>query len=186
MTQHHPLKVGSLLLAEPFMTDMNFRSAAILLCDHHPDGTMGFILNKSLNMNINELLPDFPEMEADVFYGGPVQTDTLHYLHNVGDLLEESVRICQGVYFGGDFEKLKFLIKSGLIESKNVRFFIGYSGWDKGQLKEEITDGSWITSLMSSNLLFKTHPFKVWEEALTNLGTTYEIISQMKGTEFQN
>ncbi|MBL7792479.1 MAG: YqgE/AlgH family protein, partial [Saprospiraceae bacterium] len=127
------VKNGSLLIAEPFMLDPNFKRAAVLLCEHSPEGSIGFILNKPLGMRIDELIEDFPEFDSEVFFGGPVQTDTIHYIHCVGDLLEESVKLTDGVYWGGDFEKLKFLISSQLILPQDIRFFLGYSGWSEGQ-----------------------------------------------------
>src|SRR5690606_33036284 len=117
------------------MLDNNFKRSAVLVCDYvKAEGTVGFILNKPLDMRVDDLVADFPEFDAEVFFGGPVQTDTIHYLHNVGELLDESTKIVDGVYWGGDFDKLKFLISQGLIEPKNIRFFVGYSGWSEGQL----------------------------------------------------
>ena len=72
------VKSGQVLVAEPFMLDPYFRRAVVLLCEHHDQGTIGFILNKNIEMGINDLMSDFPQFEADVYYGGPVQTDTVH------------------------------------------------------------------------------------------------------------
>ena len=131
------IKTGSVLLAEPFMFDSNFKRSAILLCEHNEEGSIGFILNKELDMQVDELIADFPSFDGKVFFGGPVQTDTIHYIHNVGNLLEDSVKVVPGVYWGGDFEKLKFLIQSDMIKPHNIRFFVGYSGWSDGQLGDE-------------------------------------------------
>ena len=127
---------GQILLAEPFMIDPNFRRSVVLLCEHQSDGSIGFILNKPLKMNVSELIADFPDFESEVYFGGPVATDTIHYIHNVGGLLEESVEVNRGVFWGGDFSKLKFLISSQLVDPTNIRFFVGYSGWSGGQLHD--------------------------------------------------
>ena len=83
---------GKLLLAEPFMQDGNFKRSVVLLCDHTAiEGTVGFILNKPIDMNIEELVGDFPEFESQVYYGGPVANDTLHYVHDVGEILDLSL-----------------------------------------------------------------------------------------------
>ena len=179
MTSRSLVKNGHLLLAEPFMEDPYFHRAVVLLCEHHPEGSLGFILNKSINMGVNELMGDFPPFDAEVYYGGPVQTDTLHYIHNVGDLLEESIQVAPGVWWGGDFEKLKFLISSGLMEPNNIRFFVGYSGWSSGQLKEEMESGSWVPAPMDANYLFKTKPAQLWSQVMYSKGDLYEIISDM-------
>ena len=115
-------------------------------------------------MKINELIGDFPEFQAKVYYGGPVQTDTIHYIHNVGSLLDDSNEVCDGVYWGGDFEKLKFLISSKLVKPHNIRFFVGYSGWSDGQLRSEMGIGSWVVADMEPNYIFKTKPKSLWKK----------------------
>ena len=171
---------GSLLLAEPFMLDPNFKRAVVLLCEHKDEeGSVGFILNKPLKMNVTELVADFPEFESEVFFGGPVATDTIHYLHNVGDLVEDSVEVDRGVYWGGDFEKLKFLISSKLVLPHNIRFFVGYSGWSNGQLSDELDYGSWVIARMHANYLFKSGADDLWKQVMENKGNTYSVIAQM-------
>ena len=173
------VKSGQALIAEPFMSDPYFRRAVVLVCEHHAEGSIGFILNKTIDMRINELMSEFPEFDAEVFYGGPVQTDTLHYVHNVGDLLEDSVKIADGVWWGGDFEKLKFLISSGLVQPANIRFFVGYAGWSSGQLIEEMEIGSWVAAEMDANYIFKTRPGQLWSQAMYNKGSVYEILADL-------
>ncbi|MEN0003722.1 MAG: YqgE/AlgH family protein [Bacteroidota bacterium] len=172
--------VGKLLLAEPFMLDPNFKRSVVLLCEHGGEGTIGFIMNKPLNMKIDQLLEDFPEdFEAEVFFGGPVQTDTIHYLHCCGPLLDDSTEVSGGIYWGGDFEKLKFLIRSKLIHPRDIRFFVGYSGWSEGQLSDEMGYGSWVLADMDANYLFKSKPAQLWEQVMYNKGNTYTIISKL-------
>ncbi len=170
---------GKVLIAEPFMLDPNFKRGVILLCEYEKEGGVGFILNKSLDMGVTELIADFPKFDATVYYGGPVQKDTIHYIHNVGDLLEDSSEISPGVFWGGDFEKLKFLISSELIEPKNIRFFVGYSGWSETQLEDEIELGSWVIGDMDSNYLFKNKPQSLWKKVLKDKGDAYTVIAQM-------
>lgn len=161
------------------MIDPNFKRAAVLLCEHGEDGTVGFIMNRRLNMQIDELIEDFPDFSAPVFYGGPVQTDTIHYIHNVGDLLEESHYVSDGVYWGGDFVKLKFLIQQQLIRPTDIRFFAGYAGWSEGQLLDEMSYGSWVVANMDANYLFSSDPNILWRQVLENMGSTYGVIGQI-------
>ncbi len=130
-------------------------------------------------MMVDRLIGDFPEFDAPVFYGGPVATDTLHYVHNVGDLLEDSIKICPGVYWGGHFEKLKFLIESELIKKDNIKFFVGYSGWSEGQLSEEMENGSWVLADMHANYLFKAPSKRLWRKIMKNKGDTFSVIAQL-------
>ena len=187
MTKDTLIKTGQILIAEPFMADPYFRRAVVLLCSHDDeDGSIGFILNKGIAMTVNDLVSDFPHFEGEVFYGGPVQTDTLHYVHNVGDLLDDSVKLAPGVWWGGDFAQLKFLISSGLLEPSNIRFFIGYSGWSSGQLDEEMNTGSWVTGEMDPNYVFKTSPRRLWSQAMHNKGDVFEVIADMPEHIFWN
>jgi len=174
------LKKGRVLLAEPFMLDPNFKRTAVLLCEYSmEEGGVGFVMNKPLNMRVDSLIEDFPEFDAEVFFGGPVATDTIHYVHNVGDLLDDSQPVTNGVFWGGDFEKLKFLITSELITPSNIRFFVGYSGWSNGQLENEIEMGSWVTADMDTNYLFRSEPDDLWQQVMQNKGDRFSVISQV-------
>ncbi len=173
-------QTGSILIAEPFMVDPNFKRSVIAICDYtEEEGTVGFVLNKPLGLQVNELITDFPSFDADVYFGGPVQTDSIHYIHNLGDLLEKSTKVVDGVWWGGDFEKLKFLIRSDMVQPHNIRFFVGYSGWSPGQLEEEMNLGSWMLSDLDANYLFKSKPKKLWKQVLKNIGDTHSVIAQM-------
>lgn len=170
---------GTVLLAEPFSLDTNFRRSAVVLTEHQAEGTVGFIMNRKMDVEIADILTDFPDLQADVYFGGPVATDSLHYLHNVGDLLEGCIKVKRGVYWGGDYEKLKFLVDSKLITSNNIRFYIGYSGWSAGQLEEELKNGSWVLADMHANYLFKSKADLLWEQIMTNKGNAYSVIAKM-------
>jgi len=171
---------GTILVAEPFMLDPNFRRAVVIICDYTSDeGTVGFILNKPIEMKVNELVADFPEFDANVHYGGPVATDTIHYIHRSGDILDDSIKIGEGMYWGGSFEKLKFLIKSELIKPGDIRFYIGYSGWSTGQLEAEMEIGSWVLNESHPNYVFKSKHDELWSQTLINKGSTFSVISQM-------
>lgn len=181
------ISVGKLLLAEPFMLDPNFKRAVILLCEHESEqGSLGFILNKPLKMNIQELIADFPKINSDVYFGGPVATDTIHYIHDKGDLLEDSVEVSKGIFWGGDFEKIKFLIESELINEKNIRFFVGYSGWSENQLSEELDLGSWVLANMDFNYVFKKDESRLWRKVMEDKGNAYGVIGQMPETHRLN
>jgi putative transcriptional regulator len=179
MVTFNDIRTGKLIIAEPFMLDPHFKRSVVLLTDHSPEGSIGFILNKMLDMRLNDVIADFPEFSAPLFYGGPVQTDSIHYIHNVGDLLDGSTRISSGVYWGGNWERLKFLIEAKLIEPKHIRFFIGYSGWTEGQLNSEYQEGSWILGDMHANYLFNAQPHTLWRTVLQHKGDAFSIIADM-------
>lgn len=173
------VRSGRLLIAEPFMTDPYFGRSVVMLCDHHEEGSLGFIVNKPLDAVASDLLEDFPSGEFPVYYGGPVQTDTLHFMHTVGDLLEDTTLVAPGIFWGGSFDKLKFLIDNNLILPSQVRFYVGYSGWSEGQLMEEMEMRSWILGDPDVNYVFSNQPSKVWERVLGHKGGVYGVLSRI-------
>lgn len=181
------IQPGNILIAQPFMEEGNFKKSVIGITEHGKDGTVGFILNKSINLKLPELVEDIKtDEDYKVFFGGPVATNTIHYIHNVGDLLEESIKIKNGLYWGGNFEKLIFLLESGLIKRNNIRFYVGYSGWSEGQLDEELQYGSWIVSDWYANYTFQSQPKKLWEQAMSHKGDSFSIISQISNNNPNN
>jgi putative transcriptional regulator len=170
---------GMILVAEPFMLDENFSRSVVLICEHTEEGTTGFVINRPIESRIHQLIEGFPKFNAEVYLGGPVSRDSLHFLHNVGNLIDDSVEVCPGVWWGGDFEKLRFLIESEVIHDYNIKFFIGYSGWSEGQLAEELTEPSWLIDEMDANYLFKIKPYVLWQTVLHNKGNIYSVIAQM-------
>ncbi len=148
----------------------------IFLCEYQDEGSFGFVLNKKFKQTLEELVPDFEGYDIPVYYGGPVQMDTIHFLHQYPDLIEGGNEVMNGVYWGGNFESLLALIKSGDIDQNKVRFFIGYSGWSEGQLDGELTEKSWLTVEATRKLVFHTHPEEVWKDSLKELGGEYEMM----------
>ena len=119
---------GKLLISEPFLQDNYFKRTVVLLGSHNEEGSFGFILNKELDIPLCDLVKDLPENKTKVFLGGPVQRDNLFYVHSLGDIIENSIEIGKGIFWGGDFSTLSDLIKRNEISRKQVRFFVGYSG----------------------------------------------------------
>ncbi len=175
----HEITNGTILLAEPFMLDQNFKRSTVLLVEHNEEGSLGFIMNRRVNMRVDELVKDFPEFDAPVYFGGPVGTDTVHYLHRKGDILEGSDEIVKGIYWGGNYEQLKALIDQKVITPTDIRFFVGYSGWSERQLEEELHAGSWVTARMYPNYLFKSDPDALWAQIMENKGNTFSVIARM-------
>lgn len=172
----HPAE-GILLVSEPFMPDPNFKRTVIFLCEHADEsGTVGFILNKSMNIKVCDALLDFDNVTNQIFYGGPVASDNLHYLHRYGDRIEDSFHVIDDIYWGGNFEQLSELLREGTIDAKNVKFFLGYSGWSPGQLDAELQENSWIVTPGSSRYVFDVANDLLWKTVLNDLGGDYKQI----------
>ncbi len=166
---------GILLIAEPFLKDPSFMRSVVLLCRHETEeGSFGFVLNNLFPQKLDELLPVFSGFDWPVYNGGPVQPDTLHYVHQYPSLLPESVKITDKCYWGGDYDTLRDLILEGSIDPGKVKFFLGYSGWSEGQLVGEIEENSWLTVEATKKIIFETPQDAIWKASLIQLGGKYE------------
>lgn len=167
---------GILLIAEPFLKDPNFMRTVIFLCDHQEEGSFGFVINKTFGHTLDELMNDMNDLKIPVYYGGPVQMDTIHFLHSAPEKIEGSFEVLNGIYWGGDFETAINLLKSGELDENKIRFFLGYSGWGQGQLAEELKEKSWLTANATRKLVFHNDANEIWKEALKQLGGDYEMM----------
>lgn len=181
------LKKGYLLIAEPsIIGDLSFNRSVILLADHNKEGSIGFIINKPLKYSINDLIPEI-NASFKIYNGGPVEQDNLYFIHNIPDLIPNSVEISNGIYWGGDFESTKDLINSGAITKNNIRFFLGYTGWDENQLETEMQDNSWIiTDNNYKNKIIGKSATHFWKEQLLELGGDYIIWSNAPENPYLN
>ncbi|HTD92739.1 MAG TPA: YqgE/AlgH family protein [Chitinophagaceae bacterium] len=167
---------GVLLIADPFLKDPNFLRTVVFLCEHKEEGSFGFVLNRRYENTLDELIPEVDGVRLPVYYGGPVQIDSIHFLHQYPEDIPGGVEVLKGVYWGGDFEKAVELIKNGGIDRNRIRFFIGYSGWGTGQLAEEMMEKTWLTVEATRSLIFHKTAEEVWKESLKHLGGDYEIM----------
>ncbi len=167
---------GIILVSDPFLKDPNFMRTAVFLCEHNEEGSFGFVLNRPFEQRLDEFIPDLEGYSIPVFYGGPVQPDTLHILHNIPVLKEESSKVLQEVYWGGNFKDIIMLIRDRELDLENIRFFLGYSGWSAGQLEEELTENSWLTVQGNHELVFHENPKEVWKEAVKTMDEPFHQI----------
>lgn len=164
---------GKILISEPFLFDYYFKRSVVLLAEHNKEGSFGVIINKPMAVGFNEVVKDFPEFESRVFLGGPVKTDSLFYIHTLGEQIEDSLPIQEGIYWGGDLEKVRELILLGQLNENNARFFIGYSGWMPRQLENELKRDSWLVSELTPDKVMDPETDSMWQESLLDLGEKY-------------
>jgi putative transcriptional regulator len=180
--EHKPLLIkGRLLISEPFLGDPNFERTVVLLCEHNEEGSFGFVLNKNTEVNLKDALAEIDEVDnaegIRLYLGGPVEQNTLHFIHRVGESIEGSIRICEGIYWGGNYEQVKLMIQTGILAEADIRFFIGYSGWGVGQLQGEIEEDTWIIADTTSEMVFDTPSDKLWREVLKSMGGKYRELA---------
>jgi putative transcriptional regulator len=167
---------GNLLLSDPFLNDENFGRSVVLLCEHQEAGSFGLVVNKPSILHPGDLVEELSFLEGEVYVGGPVEQNTLHFLYFGSKLLDDSKSLGAGLWWGGDFKGLIQLLKVGDLLPAQVRFFIGYSGWASGQLNMELQEKSWIVY----NGLFEQHLFEkpanqLWKVLMKNMGGDFML-----------
>ena len=168
---------GRLLISEPFLPDPNFERTVVLLCEHNEEGSFGFVINKPSILKVNDVIEDIKATDEIVFVGGPVQQDTLHFLHR-NTPVENAVKIHDDLYWGGTFDSLMVELDTGRLQPRDIKFFLGYSGWGQGQLDRELEEDSWIVcDFVTHDLLFDTEPSVIWKKALDTMGGRFSVYS---------
>ena len=114
--------------------------------------------------------------DAELWSGGPVQPDTLHYLHPYPDL-DGALPVLEGVFWGGEFEELRAGLEDDRLDPSRVRFFVGYSGWGEGQLDAEVDEGAWIVLEGEPDLVFADGDDALWRQILRQMGGEYALLS---------
>jgi putative transcriptional regulator len=165
------LKPGALLVAAPNLLDPNFKRSVVLLCEHNESGSFGLILNQNISVEMSELLEDA------VHVGGPVQMDTLYFLHRFGDDVEGTIEVCENVFWGGEFENLQQAINERDVTKSDVRFYLGYAGWSEGQLLDEISSNGWVVTEGSADLVFDTNSNELWRKVMIRLGGEFALLA---------
>jgi len=172
-------KKGRLLISEPSLNDSIFFKSVILLTHHNDAESIGLILNQPTKINLNEILNDIPLSDFPVYIGGPVAKQSLHFIHTLGKLIPDSKRITDKIYFGGDFDTVIQLMHDKHITKDEIRFFVGYSGWDREQLNNEIREDSWIVENVKDNLCMKYSTPKLWSDIIKTKKIKYAIWTNM-------
>ena len=166
---------GKLLVAEPsILNDSSFNRAIILLAEYTSNSTVGFILNKPLEYTVNDLVPDV-DCNFHVYEGGPVEQDNLYFVHRIPELLDGSLEVANGIFWGGNFKQLKKLLNEGLLIESDIRFFLGYTGWSKNQLEDEIKENSWFVSENDFENIFTLNEENLWKDKLLQKGGNYKL-----------
>lgn len=167
---------GKFLVSAPHLTDI-FRRSVIYLVEHDKNGSVGFVLNRPMKYNIDDVIEDFPDFKSKVFLGGPVQTELVNFIHKAPDKIEGGYEIKDGIYWGGNFENLKVLVESHSLNPEDFRFFVGYAGWSPNQLEDELKESSWYIADANEDFIFSGEPEKLWQNILKTMGGEFITIS---------
>jgi putative transcriptional regulator len=168
---------GRILIAEPFLKGPYFGRSIVLLTEHGSQGAVGFVLNKTSHVYPDEVIDDLLSFKGELYIGGPVSSDTLHFIHTLGRKVPGSIRVTKNIYWGGDFDKIKELINNHEANHQQIKFFAGYSGWSPGQLEDEIKEDSWIVTEIDDEMIMHADIENIWKKTMQNLGGVYETWS---------
>ena len=166
-------KRGRLLVSEPYLPDPYFRRTVVLLCEHNAEGSFGFVLNRYIDMGVNDLMENMPVIKSRISIGGPVQSGNLYYLHTLGRHIEGSLEVVDGVHMGGDFEQMRAMLATDPKLARHIRFFVGYSGWGQDQLQKEVTEKSWLISRTDKRRVMNTVARDLWADTLRTMGRNF-------------
>ena len=166
---------GKLLIAEPsILNDISFNRSVVLLSEHNEEGAIGFIINKPSEFIISDLIPEI-ESNIKIFIGGPVSKENLYFVHRIPELIPESVEIGDGIFWGGDFDTVQKLLEDDILSNDDIRFFLGYSGWSKEQLQDELDTTSWKVIENKYRNIFDISHQSFWKDELMKFGGEHQI-----------
>lgn len=145
------ITAGTFISSLPSLDGTNFEQAVIFITEHNEKGATGFVVNKLFSRRLNELEEFKPAPAFPLHEGGPVAQEHIFFIHRRPDLVEGGTLVSGVVYSGGDFKQAVACISKGTITEKDIKIFVGYCGWDDGELEEETAEGSWRVDGMSGD-----------------------------------
>ena len=170
-------KRGDILISSPFFQDHELTRSVVLLLDHNEQGSMGLMVNKNFRnpLSLNDLLPSLEFAQpVPIYKGGLVSRDTIFFLHTL-EKLKGAIPLSNGLSVNGNFKKVEKYIREGKQVEGVFRFFLGYVGWEKGQLMQEIEEKSWLIVDSSKEVLLDLDSCDLWHTMLTKLGGKYAV-----------
>jgi putative transcriptional regulator len=177
------------LIAMPSLDDTFFERAVIYICEHDAKGAMGLMINRPIGIEVDELLAQMEleaktdgktsEMDAKVLIGGPVSPDRGFVLHTAQSGWSSSMKITDDLMVTTSRDVL-----SAIGTDKAPAHFIvtlGYAGWRKDQLEQELADNTWLTIPATPELLFDVQHQDRWQSACKTLGFDLWQMSSQTG-----
>lgn len=174
------IQKGTFLIATPEIDSGIFFRGVILICEHNPNGSFGLVINKHLDLELPEEIININNLSnphVGIRAGGPVQTNQMMLLHTSDTIPNQTLKICEDVYLGGDLQFLQDALTNEGGPEINLCF--GYAGWGAGQLEREFLDGSWFLYPATKKHIFNTPSEKLWQHLLREMGGKYATLSMI-------
>ncbi len=174
------IQKGTLLIASPEIESGMFFRGVILVCEHNASGSFGLLINKPIDLELPEEVINFSTAQnphVSVRAGGPVQTNQMMLLHTRNEPTQQTLKICDDVFLGGDLQFLQEMIADE--NGPHIHLCFGYAGWGAGQLEREFLDGSWFVHPATKHYLFDVPTEKLWRKVLRDMGGKYATLSMI-------
>jgi putative transcriptional regulator len=155
-----------------------FQRTVILICQHDPEGAFGLILNRTTESKVGQaLVANLPEAikEQPLFLGGPVQPQTLSFLHT--DQFLPDANVMQNLSLGHSLDALMDLSES-YSGTRKLKLFAGYAGWAAGQLDDEMARKDWLVHPASLELVFCAEPDQLWRKILRQRDPSSRLLAE--------
>lgn len=137
------MKAGTFIKSTSLLDDSFFKDTDVFIAEYNEKGAIGFVINKLFPRVLSQL-EEFRHSPAFPLYdGGPVDREHLFIIHRRPDLIKDGILITAGIYMGGSIQDVVKYINNKTLTENDIRLFIGYCGWDAGELEAEIAEGSW-------------------------------------------
>ena len=146
------MNAGVFITSTPLLDDSVFEDVTVFITEYNGKGAIGFVTNKPFGRNLNELEEFSNSIPFPLYDGGPVDREHLYMVHRRPDLIHDGTLITGNLHMGGNFAAALQHLNDGSITGQDIKLFIGYCGWDHGELEAEVAEGSW-------NIVENENPF---------------------------
>lgn len=180
-----PTLTGRLLVSAPLLEDPSFRRSVVFVVDDAEDGTLGVVLNRPSELRVDDVVPGwgaYASEPAVMFAGGPVGAGSGLALGVAGGGDPPGWQPLKNAEPGSASARLGIVdldapaeILGGALE--RLRVFAGYSGWNPGQLREEIDEGAWYVVSSAREDVFAAAPAELWSRVLRRQGGDLALVS---------
>lgn len=168
---------GKILISSPsLLTDMIFYKSIILIVDQTDEGITGFILNRPSDLFMIKEVESSEKIKIDLYYGGPVSSEHFYLLRSE-KTYTEIINVYDNLFWGNNLDFLINQVEKGIIKMDDFILFQGYSGWDLGQLDDEIANDSWIITEKKVEEIFSYIKKNSWNNLIKQFGHKYKLWS---------
>jgi len=173
------LAQGKFLVADRRLLDPNFRETVVLLIRYGPEGAMGLVINRPLQVKLSAVFPDVEELHESqdaLYLGGPVEPGGILLLAKSAKPPEDTLPVFGDVYLSSNQKVLQRLIKKP-DPGDRFRIFAGYAGWAPKQLEYECDRKDWHVLESDAEILFDRKPSEIWPELIQRVSANWVRIN---------